>query len=188
MGLHINARLAWGPHVRKLATCCSQQVGALRRASFCLPSSALIAAYKGTIRARMEYLSPIWCGGPQTELRLLHRLQSRALKICDLGDSTTLLRLRIQPLEVRWRTSTVALLHRVTTGVAPLPVIDLLPEPQSGCEARAHATLLTPVPSNQFGKGRATTPAAFSRGPLACGTPYRSTPSREETRTRSFNS
>ena len=131
VGLHINSRLSWGPHLRKLATCCSQQLGALRRASFCLPRSALIAAYKGTIRARMEYLSPVWCGGPQTDLRLLHRLQSRAIKLCGLDDSSvcSLQRLRLQPLPVRWRTSTLALLHRATTGAAPPPVCDLLPDP-----------------------------------------------------------
>ena len=131
VGLHLNPRLSWGPHVRKLATRCSQQLGALRRASFCLPRSALVAAYKGTIRARMEYLSPVWCGGPLTDLRLLHRLQSRALKLCGLDDSATcaLHSLRLQPLLVRWRTSTLALLHRATTGAAPPPVSGLLPNP-----------------------------------------------------------
>lgn len=130
VGLHINPRLSWGHHVRKLATRCSQQLGALRRASFCLPQSALVAAYKGTIRARIEHLSPVWCGAPQTDLRLLHRLQDRALRLCGLDNSATssLMSLRIQPLEVRWRTSTLALLHRATTGAAPPPVSDLLPD------------------------------------------------------------
>ena len=129
VGLHLNQRLTWGPHIRNLATRCSQQLGALRRASFLLPRSALVAAYKGTIRARMEYLSPIWCNGPQTDLQLLHRLQDRALKLCGTEDCTTRQKLRLQPLQARWRTSSLALLHRAFTGVAPPPVCVLLPQP-----------------------------------------------------------
>ena len=129
VGLHLNQRLTWGPHIRKVAIRCSQQLGALRRASFLLPRSALVAAYKGSIRSRLDYLSPIWCNGPQTDLQLLHRLQNRALRLCGTEDLNARQKLRLQPLQARWRTSSLALLHRAFTGVAPRPVCDLLPQP-----------------------------------------------------------
>jgi len=128
VGLLLNQRLTWGTHVRKVATRCSQQLGALRRASFFLPRSAVVAAYKGTIRSRMEFLSPIWCNGPKSDLQLLHRLQDRALKLCGVDDSSAS-KMCLQPLQARWRTSSLALLHRAFTGVAPSPVCDLLPQP-----------------------------------------------------------
>ena len=130
VGLLINNRLSWGDHIRRVTISCSQHLGALRRASFCLPSPALLAAYKGIIRARMEYLSPVWRGGPQTDLQNLHRLQRRALRIMGLADCdpSSLRALRLQPVDERWRISSLALLYRAVTSVAPAPVVDLFPE------------------------------------------------------------
>ena len=103
---------------------------AFRRAAYCLPRSAILAAYKGAVRARMEYLSPIWCGGPQTDLRLLHKVQHRAIRLiaCDSMSDTALRQCQLQSLHERWKVSSLALLFRAVKGVAPLPVIDLLPE------------------------------------------------------------
>ena len=129
VGLRLNQRLFWGGHIRQLAISCSKQLGALRRASSCLPRPALLAAYKGTIRARLEYLPPVWSGGPQTDLQHLHRLQRRALRIMQFDgcDSTTLRGLQLQPMNERWRISSLALLHRAETGVAPALIVDLIP-------------------------------------------------------------
>ena len=130
VGLTINRRLSWGEHIRKLAMRAAQQLGALRRARRCLPQSALLAAYKGTVRARIEYLSPVWCGGPRTNLDLLNGLQLRALSILGFSASgeAVLRDLRLQPLSERWAVSSLALLHRMVSGVAPPPTAAMRPD------------------------------------------------------------
>ena len=96
----------------------------------------------------MEYLSPIWRNGPQTDLQLLHRLQHRALNLCGVEDSSTSQELRLQPLQARWRTSSLALFHRAFTGAAPSPVCDLLPQPtEQHRRTRASDTSLAYVPT-----------------------------------------
>jgi hypothetical protein len=129
VGLTINRRLTWGDHVRKVAMRTGQQIGALRRARSCLPQTALLAAYKGTVRACMEYLSPVWCGGPSVDLQLLHRLQDRALQLLGLSNASDhlLRQMRLQPLQERWAVSSLALLHRAVSGTAPQCVSALVP-------------------------------------------------------------
>lgn len=121
VGLTINRRLTWGEHIRRLAIKTTQQLGALRRARRCLPQHALLAAYKGTVRARIDYLSPVWCGGPSSDLKMLHKLQRRALAILGLSNASEgdLRALRLQPLQERWAVSSLALLHRMINGTAP---------------------------------------------------------------------
>ena len=130
VGLTINRRLTWGEHIRRLAMRAAQQLGALHRARRCLPQHALLAAYKGTVRARTEYLSPVWCGGPSSDLNLLHRLQHRALTILGLRDANegVLREMRLQPLDERWAVSSLALLHRMISGTAPPTIVALRPD------------------------------------------------------------
>jgi hypothetical protein len=147
VGLTINRRLTWGDHVRKVATRTGQQIGALRRARSCLPQTALLAAYKGTVRARMEYLSPVWCGGASTNMQLLHKLQDRAIQLLGLANAedSVLRQMRLQPLQERWTVSSLSLLHRAVGGTAPQSVSALLPGRQerdrrtrSGHSAHGH--------------------------------------------------
>jgi hypothetical protein len=129
VGVTINQHLTWGDHIKTIAARAGQRLGALLRCSHYLPPPALLAAYKNFVRSSMEYCSPVWAGGPSTDLALLSRIQRRALWACGVDPDNGRLcgQLSVQSLAHRRTVSSLCLLHRMVTGKAPEPLSRLCP-------------------------------------------------------------
>jgi len=122
VGLTVSATLSWSVHIRKTAAHASRAVALLRRAKPFLSRATLCTIYKTFVRSRMEYCSPLWMGAPASALRLLDRVQARAVKI--MGKKTVF---TLQYLSHRRGVSAMCLLHRILHGAAPPPLLDLCP-------------------------------------------------------------
>src|SRR5678815_4322647 len=63
LGLNINKKMSWKPHITTVAKAASRKLGVLFRLRGFFSSSQLFHLYKGLIRPCMEYCSHIWGGG-----------------------------------------------------------------------------------------------------------------------------
>src|SRR5678816_164344 len=64
LGLNINKKMSWKPHITTVARAASKKLGALFRLRDFFSSSQLLQLYKGLIRPCMEYLSLIHISEP----------------------------------------------------------------------------------------------------------------------------
>ena len=60
LGLNINNKLSWKPHITMVAKAASKKLGVLFRLREFFSSEQLLQIYKGLIRPCMEYCSHIW--------------------------------------------------------------------------------------------------------------------------------
>src|SRR5678816_4400131 len=63
LGLNINKKMSWKPHITMVARAASKKLGILFRLRDFFSSSQLLQLNKGLIRPCMEYCSHIWGGG-----------------------------------------------------------------------------------------------------------------------------
>lgn len=130
VGVKINKRLSWNDHIRSIATKAEQRLGALLRCSKILPPSALLMTYKNFVRSTMEYCSPVWSGGPKTDLSVLDKIQRRAMWACcvDPDNHKLCLQLGVRPLSHRRTIASLCLLYRIITGKAPPSMNNMCPQ------------------------------------------------------------
>ena len=68
LGIHFNKSLTWTDHVNEVFSSCARRIGMLRRLRRILPNAAIRRIYIGSIRPILEYVCPVWCGGPIAKL------------------------------------------------------------------------------------------------------------------------
>src|SRR6201990_1287187 len=78
LGLNINKKMSWKPHITMVAKAASKKLGVLFRLREFF-SSQLLQLYKGLIRPCMEYCSHIWGGSGFTPL--LDKVGSKAKRL-----------------------------------------------------------------------------------------------------------
>ena len=79
LGLNINNKLSWKPHITSVAKAASKKLGILFRLRGFFSSEQLLQLYKGLIRPCMEYCSHIW--GHSGSTFLLDRVESKAKRL-----------------------------------------------------------------------------------------------------------
>src|SRR6201990_2691117 len=79
LGLNINNKLSWKPHITMVAKAASKKLGILFRLREFFSSEQLLQIYKGLIRPCMEYCSHIWGGSGSSSL--LDRVESKAKRL-----------------------------------------------------------------------------------------------------------
>ena len=85
LGITITKTLSWSQHITCIAkkTAKSLYPGPVLETP--LPHQAHIIIYKAYIRPLVEYASSIWDGAATTSLKLLERLQKKALRLLNIG-------------------------------------------------------------------------------------------------------
>ncbi len=78
--------LNWKLHISSLTKSASSKFGVLYRLSQFFSPSQLLSIYKGLVRPRMEYASPVWGGFTHTSF--LDRVQSKALRLISCSSLT----------------------------------------------------------------------------------------------------
>ena len=84
LGVVLDARLTWMPHIKYIAGKAMRAVGvlkALSRVSWGVSPSLLLTVYRGLVRAYLEWGSPLFAGASGTALRILDRAQYEALRV-----------------------------------------------------------------------------------------------------------
>ena len=81
LGVQISSNMKWNEHVMGLLKAASKKLGFLNRCRKFFNSHQVLHIYKAFIRPCLEYSCPIWGGAASTTLKLLDRVQRRAVKI-----------------------------------------------------------------------------------------------------------
>merc|ERR1711984_31769 len=87
LGLNINSKLSWKPHINQLAKAASQKLGILYRCRPFFTCEQLPRIYKGLIRPCLEYCSHVWGGSSSTYL--LDRVESKAFRLINAPHLTS---------------------------------------------------------------------------------------------------
>lgn len=80
LGLVIDCRLSWKPHIELMKRKVKPVLALLRRTAYLLPTETKLAVYYAHIHSHLTYLSSVWGSTGSTRLRQLERLQNRALR------------------------------------------------------------------------------------------------------------
>src|SRR5678816_391269 len=106
LGLNINNKLSWKPHITVVAKVASKKLGVLFRLRESFSSAQLLQLYKGLIHPCLEYCSHIWGGSGST--LLLDRVESKAKRLINCP----LLSNSIDPLSLRRDVGALSLFYR----------------------------------------------------------------------------
>jgi hypothetical protein len=84
LGVTLDRRLTWSPHIDQVRKKAAQRLGVLgpllnRRSDLCMRNGVLL--YKQLIRPMLDYACPIWRSAARTHVRKLQVLQFKCLRI-----------------------------------------------------------------------------------------------------------
>lgn len=131
--------LLWNDHIRSVALGASKRLGFLRRCSRYLSSQNRILIYKAFIRPLLEFNSHLWAGAPSTSLKLVDRIQKRAIRILNCNPN------ELHSLEHRRSVSCLTLFYRYFHGHCSSEIFSIMP-----ARANLAARLRSSVGANRF--------------------------------------
>ena len=108
LGVSFSRDLYWKNHIVSLANQASKRLGVLRRLKRFFTPSQLFALYRGLVRPCMEYASHVWGRSPRDHVACLDLIQSRAVRLIDSQELTS-----IQPLRVRRNVASLSLFYSI---------------------------------------------------------------------------
>ena len=79
LGVTFDSTLNFRPHINNIAKQASQKLGAMRRILHLLTAESALQLYKSQVRSVMEYACLTWSGSAKTHLKVLDRIQARAI-------------------------------------------------------------------------------------------------------------
>ena len=109
LGVTISNTLSWAQHISGIAKKTAKRLYILGRARNLLPQQARIVIYKAYIRPLMEYASPVWNGAGTSSLKMLDRLQKKAIRLLRIEEP---LKAGIVPLEHRRNVASLCVFYR----------------------------------------------------------------------------
>ena len=109
LGVTISNTLSWSRNISTIAKKTARRIYILGRTKSLLPLNVRIIVYKSYIRPLMEYASPIWSGAGVSSLRLLDKLQRKALRLLNIDDPRGA---GIQPLAHRRDVASLCVFYR----------------------------------------------------------------------------
>ena len=130
----ITIDLKWNTHVSNICTKANRTLGFLRRNLAACPKDVKELAYKGLVRAVLEYGSSVW--DPQSILLQdeLEKVQKRAARFVtgnytyETGSMTGIPdQLKWESLKKRRKDSRLIMLYNGLKGVASIHTVDLVP-------------------------------------------------------------
>lgn len=81
LGLLIDDKLTWQPHIDHLKSKLTSTLGALRKISHCLPKTIKPIIYNSLVKSHLDYLIEIWGSAAPTNLSPLQRIQNKIIKV-----------------------------------------------------------------------------------------------------------
>ena len=143
LGLSLSSNLTWKTHIHSLAKHASQKLGFLARARGFFSSSHLPSIYKSQIRPSLEYCSHVWGGAPKSTLGLLHKVQSKAIRLINNPNLTKLL----QPLSHRRLVGDLSIYYRYFNGHFSQEIKEYYSSSSEACQDHQKLNSFTPFPS-----------------------------------------
>ena len=122
LGTVFDKDLSFQTHIRQLNIRGTQRLGFLRKAAAVLGPAGRMTAYKGFVRAVLEYGMLTWMGASQTILRQLANVQRRALHVIGPGSF-------LPSLQVRRAVAALCFLYKLHYLPGPAILTPLLPPP-----------------------------------------------------------
>ena len=84
LGVNLDEKLAWNEHINGLCSKIARSIGVINKLNF-LPSRILRNLYFTLLHSHLNYCNIIWASSNLTNLRRLHKLQKKAVRIiCNL--------------------------------------------------------------------------------------------------------
>ena len=154
LGVTVDRKLTWSKHISNITTRAGQKLGALRRVSTKLDTSGRATIYKAQVRSVMEYASLSWLNASATTLRLLDRIQSKALRIIGVDEEQARLNLNIPPLQHRRQVAATTVLYKMHTSQCPSDLKAMLPQPYT---IRRATRASTSMPSHALSEPKSRT-------------------------------
>lgn len=81
LGLLIDEKLTWKPHIERVRNKLSSLTGSLRGAARCLPLNTRYVIYNALVKPHIDYLIEIWGSAANTNLRPIQRAQNKIVKV-----------------------------------------------------------------------------------------------------------
>ena len=124
LGVTITKTLSWSQHISGIVKKTARRLYILGRSRNLLPHHARIIIYKAYIRPLMEHASPIWYGAGSTSLRLLDKLQNKALRLLEIDEP---FKFGIVPLSHRKNAASLCVFYRHFFLQPSIELTDILP-------------------------------------------------------------
>ena len=124
LGVTTTKTLSWSQHITCIAKKTIKHLFILSCSRNLLPHQAHITIYKAYIRPLMEYASPIWNGAGTTSLKLLDRLQKKALRLLKIDEP---LKFGIVPLSHRINVTSLCVFYHHIFLQPSIELADILP-------------------------------------------------------------
>lgn len=81
LGLLIDDKLTWRPHIERVQSKLTSLLGALRKVSHCIPKTIKPVIYNTLVKPHLEYLVEIWGSAASSNLNSLQRTQNKIIKV-----------------------------------------------------------------------------------------------------------
>ena len=81
LGIFVDARLSWAPHIAQVTNKINQTMGALYKIRQCLPRSTMLGIYYSLIHSRLLYCLEVWGTACHTTLQPLIIAQKKAIRL-----------------------------------------------------------------------------------------------------------
>ena len=125
LGLKISSDLSWKQHIKDIAKHASQRLGVLFRTRRFFTQTQLLTLYKSQVRPIVEYCSHIWGGSPPSVLKLIDRIQRKAIKLINNESLTK----KLQTLSHRRSVSSLCLFYKYYNNKSSAELQSCVPPP-----------------------------------------------------------
>lgn len=81
LGLIVDSKLTWKPHIEKIKAKLSSLTGAIRGITRCLPRGVRYSIYNSLIKSHIDYLIEIWGSAAKSHINIIQRAQNKLIKV-----------------------------------------------------------------------------------------------------------
>ena len=131
LGVIIDDKLTWSPHIEKVCSAMSSKISLLRQLAKYVSVDILKKFYQGYILPLIDYGSITWSGTSTANLERIHKLQKRAARIILHRDYSTpssdmFIELGWQPITKRLAFNKAVFTYKALNGHTPQYITELL--------------------------------------------------------------
>ena len=153
LGVTINSKLSWKPHINKVQNKASRTLGLIKRTLHATSRPVRKTAYEALVRPTLEYATCAWCPYTNVDTQKVERVQRAAARFV-VGDyqrrssvTAMLSRLEWDSLEIRRRLRDSSMFYKICNGLVniPLPPVIVAADNRTRC---LHEHKLRVIPSS----------------------------------------
>ena len=133
LGVEIQEKLSWKPHIQAVASKAGRTLGFLRRnLSKCSPNIKQLLAYISLVRSQLEYASVIWDPHKQNQIDQLEKIQRRAVRfVCgnytrDASVTTMREQIGLPTIEERRKRARLIMFYKIINNHIAIPIPDYI--------------------------------------------------------------